>query len=154
MSAPAPTARPAPSEALSDVGMLVSTTGDPAADRRLAEVVRLLVDGLTGVQAAGAACGLDRCRVAVVCVAVAGGAIAPGLAEQVARLAPGTMVFLVAVGAWPAEVGTADRVLRPVLARLGAWCPAPTLHLDVPAPRAIADYARYWRPVAGGVLRA
>lgn len=57
----------------------------------------------------------------------------------------GCVAFLAAVGPWPGEVGTADRILRPRIQNAGALCLAPTLHVVDDSRAPIDTYCRYWR---------
>jgi hypothetical protein len=107
--------------------------------RPLAEVVPQ-----PGEQAAGPRGGLDL--VAIV-ASVGHGPVSPALLDALAERdsLAGCVAFLAAVGPWPAEVGTADRVLRPRIHRAGALCVAPTMHVVDDACAPIAAYCRYWR---------
>ena len=65
----------------------------------------------------------------------------------------GCVVFLAAVGSWPAEAGTVDRALSPAVRRAGGLCMAPTLHVVDATPAPIDAYCRYWRPITRTLLQ-
>ena len=59
----------------------------------------------------------------------------------------GIPTFVATIGAWPAEGGTAERLLLPRLTVAGARCVAPVLNVADRRSPAIAVYCRYWAPV-------
>ena len=93
-------------------------------------------------------------------LAIVGTRLAAGDADPLVRNVLGradlsrAVLFVVAVGPWPDEAGTAGRTLGPVLARTGAVCPAPVLHVDGRTePDAVINaYCRYWSPMVAMLL--
>ena len=65
----------------------------------------------------------------------------------------GTTAFIAAFGAWPSEVQTVDRDVRPLLLQAGARCLAPVLHIVEDTATAPLDrFCRFWSPVVPSLL--
>ncbi|ALL79586.1 hypothetical protein AD006_30750 (plasmid) [Pseudonocardia sp. EC080610-09] len=117
-----------------------------------------LARGLVGrdaevVLAPGSVVEFTRADLLVVAVTVSGRHADPEVIRLLrdADLA-GATAFVAAVGAWPSEVQTADRDIRPLLLRAGATCLAPVLHVVDDSAAPIDRFCRFWSPVVPGLV--
>lgn len=114
-----------------------------------------MVDGLAGrpadrhrvLDGSGIDPGRLDADLLIVSAAVHNGVVAADLVALLKRAdLTGCVTFLATVGPWPADGGTGDTVLRPLLIRSGARCPAPTLHVSDVRSAAIGAFCRFWAP--------
>jgi hypothetical protein len=89
----------------------------------------------------------------VIATRVDAGSVDPDLLDVLSEpdLLDGCVVFVAAVGPWPAEVGTADRVILPLLRGGGCTPVAPTMHVVDAHAAPIDAYCRYWGPLVGAL---
>jgi hypothetical protein len=148
-----------------DSNMIMVALSCPPSEDPVAAVVRTvashLADGLTERPPEGildpfcaSAPALRQADLLIVAAAVPLDATCSSLLDVLEEgVLAGCVVFLAAIGSWPAEAGTVDRALLPAVRRAGGLCMAPTLHVVDAAPAPIDTYCRYWRPITRTLLQ-